>query len=484
MLLPVGPARFFAILLGCVASISCAGGERQPIASAGGASAGSGGAAAGSGVGAADSDPDPVISEEARAALQALSPATLPAPPADASNRFADDAAAATFGRKLFFDASLSGRLLDGDNDGSVFALGKKGETGKVACAGCHLPESVFSDTRTVEKQTSLGSGWGLRRAPSLLDVGQSKVLMWGGRHDTLYNQVFGPFESEVEMNSSRLFVAQRVFAAHKAEYEAIFGALPPLDDTKRFAALSAATTGCDKLNSANKCEGIKRGGPGDAAEFDALSAADQDAVTRVVVNLGKAIGAYERLLSCGPGRFDAWMAGDKKALSRAEQRGAALFVGKGRCNDCHSGPYFSDEQFHNVGLKPATVATVFIDLDDRGAGLDLTLALADPLNIQGSFSDGDDGRLPPKIGPELEGAFRTPRLRCVAGRPSYMHTGQYRVLEDVVSFFSRGGEAFGYPGKNELKALALSPLERADLAAFLRALDGPGPSKELLGPP
>ena len=49
---------------------------------------------------------------------------------------------------------------------------------------------------------------------------------------DTLFNQVFGPFESVVEMNSSRLFVAQQTFRVHRAEYEAIFGPMPPLDDT------------------------------------------------------------------------------------------------------------------------------------------------------------------------------------------------------------------------------------------------------------
>src|SRR5689334_21368519 len=73
-------------------------------------------------------------------ALRLHAPDTLPSPLPDRSNRFADDARAALFGRRLFFDARLSGRLLDGDNDGGEHALGKKGETGKVACAGCHLP--------------------------------------------------------------------------------------------------------------------------------------------------------------------------------------------------------------------------------------------------------------------------------------------------------------------------------------------------------
>ena len=52
--------------------------------------------------------------------LEALSPAVLPPPPADVSNRHADDARAAALGQALFFDPSVSGPLLDLDNDGST----------------------------------------------------------------------------------------------------------------------------------------------------------------------------------------------------------------------------------------------------------------------------------------------------------------------------------------------------------------------------
>ena len=59
------------------------------------------------------------------------------------------------------------------------------------------------------------------------------------------------------------------------------------------------------------------------------------------------------------------------------------------------------------------------------------------------------------------------------------------RALEQVVSFFDRGGDVAGqYPGMNELTALGLSELEKSELLAFLRALGGPGPSALLLEPP
>jgi len=308
---------------------------------------------------------------------------------------------------------------------------------------------------------------------------------MWDGRHDALFNQPFGPIESPVEMNSSRLYAAEQVFALYRADYEALFGAMPPLDDATRFPPLTAALTGCQPstVDTVPTCNGTKHGMPGDGAEFDGMTAADQDAVTRVVANAGRAIAAYERLLACGPSRFDGWMHDQPAALSASEQRGAQLFVGRGRCVSCHSGPFLSDQQFHDVGLQPVAVATVFIDADDHGALTGLAAAIADPLDVRGPFSDGDDGRLPATVDPRMDGAFRTPTLRCVARRPSFMHTGQLGSLAAVVAFFAKGGDASGYAGTNELTALGLSPGDLADLTAFLGTLEGPGPPSSLQTP-
>jgi cytochrome c peroxidase len=74
--------------------------------------------------------------------------------------------------------------------------------------------------------------------------------------------------------------------------------------------------------------------------------------------------------------------------------------------------------------------------------------------------------------------------LRCVAERPSFMHTGHFLTLEQVVGFFDRGGDSFGFPGQSELEPLGLSEREQADLVAFLRALTGPGPDSALLASP
>jgi len=439
---------------------------------------------AGTPAGGSADDPDPVITAEARAALAALRYDDGP-PPADPSNRVADDPAARAFGQRLFFDKSFSGRLLEGDNDGSVATLGLRGDAGRVACAGCHLPESGFVDTRSPHQQVSLAAQWTTRRAPTLLEVAFAPLYNWDGRRDALWNQALGVMESNKEFNSGRLFVAEQIFRNHRADYEAIFGALPPLDDGSRFPALAPETTGCVEVNTMTGSKFSCRGLPGDGADYDGMAPADQTLVTTVAVNATKSIAAYLRQLRCGPGRLDRWLDGDATALSRAEQRGAALFVGRGNCVSCHGGPLLTDGQFHNVGLSPAVVAVAIQDVNDRGAAMGVALALADPMSTAGAFSDGDRRALPAAVGPTLEGAFRTPTLRCTSQQPSFMHTAQMSGLVQVVAFFDRGGDRVGgYPGTSELAPLGLTELERADLVAFMGALAGPGPSAALRAAP
>ena len=107
------------------------------------------------------------------------------------------------------------------------------------------------------------------------------------------------------------------------------------------------------------------------------------------------------------------------------------------RCVRCHGGPFLTDQKFHNVGLRPAPVAVVFVDRDDPGAARGLTEALADPLNTRGKFSDGDDGRLLAPTAADA-GSFRTPGLRCISRHPSFMHTGQLTRLSRIDRSFSR----------------------------------------------
>ncbi|MCX4240956.1 cytochrome-c peroxidase [Paraliomyxa miuraensis] len=432
----------------------------------------------GSSTGAEPHSPDPTPEEWAL--LQTLRYDEGP-PPADVTNAWADDDAAALLGQALFFDPRFSGPLLDGDNDGDPDTLGEQGQTGRVSCAGCHIPESGFSDTRSPHQQISLASGWVLRKTPSLLDMGWIRLLSWDGRRDTAYGSLFGALENPLEFNGSRLFMAQQLHAHHREAFEDVFGPMEDFSDPGRFPPLEPTEAGCDALNvPVSEC----RGKPGDEGPYDGMADADRFAVDRVVVQAGKAIGAYMRRLRCGSSEFDAWLDGGEPALSDAARRGARWFVGEGHCIDCHGGPLLSDHSFHNVGLLPAVVATVFIDDDDPGAIEGIAGAIDDPLNSRSVHSDGDDGRLPRDVDRSMLGAFKTPSLRCVDLRPSFMHTGQYRTLEQVVGFFAEGGHPVGYPGVNELQPTDLDAQQRADLVAFLEALRGPGPDPSLLEPP
>jgi cytochrome c peroxidase len=434
--------------------------------------------------GAGSDEAAPALTTAERATLATLRYDDAATAPADPSNRVADDPAARTFGRRLFFDASFSGKLLEGDNDGAAATLGKQGEAARVSCAGCHVPGDAFVDTRSPHQQVSLAAQWTLRRSPTLLEVGFAPLYNWDGRRDSLWNQALGVVESNREFNSSRLFFAERLHAAHRAEYEAIFGGMPPLDDAARFPPLTAETTGCVEVTTTKGATFKCRGVPGDAADYDGMAPADQLLVSQVAANGTKAMAAYVRQLRCGPGRFDQWLDGDATAMTPAEQRGAALFVGRAGCVSCHSGPRLTDGAFHNVGLSPAIVAVAIHDVNDRGAATGVADALKDPTSTAGPLSDGDRKALP-AVTPALEGAFRTPTLRCSANHPSFMHTGQIQELGLVMSFFDRGGDRVGnYPGTNELKPLGLTEREREDLVAFMGALSGSGPAAELLGPP
>jgi cytochrome c peroxidase len=409
----------------------------------------------------------------AHAALKTMSLPRDAAPPMDRTNRFADDPRALSLGKKFFFETRFSGPLLDSANNGTTGTLGRVGETGKVACASCHSPQNAsFSDTRSPRGQLSLGSGWTHRKAPSLLNVAQSQFLMWDGRRDSAFSQVFSPMESPLEFNSSRLFVAQQVYRLYRAEYEAIFGAMPALLD--RYPVLAPAEAGCTSLP------------PDPMHATCAKPEHTSDEVTAVVVNVGKALQAYTRQLSCGRSRFDDWADGEEAAMTADEVAGAFVFAQKGACTACHTGPYFSDQRFHNVGVAGSLVPfTGVMTMNDPGAGFAAPLLLADPLNSRGKFSDGDDGRLdslPPAD--KLEGAFKTPSLRCVSRRKTFMHNGAYRSLSDVIDFFDQGSAPGGFVGTSENFPRGLSQVEREQLLAFLRALDGEGPNPDLLTPP
>ncbi len=156
--------------------------------------------------------------------------------------------------------------------------------------------------------------------------------------------------------------------------------------------------------------------------------------------DLSRALASYVRSILSGNSPFDRFANGDRSALNEEEQRGLALFRGKGHCTACHVGPNFTDERPHNTGIawRSSSGATLSAPID-AGAG---------------------------------QGAFKTPTLREIARSAPYMHDGSLQSLEEVVEFYDRGGQP--NPSLDaEMRPARFTLDERRALVAFLRALSG-----------
>lgn len=172
------------------------------------------------------------------------------------------------------------------------------------------------------------------------------------------------------------------------------------------------------------------------------------------IENTVKAIASFERTVLGGNSLFDRYQSGEKSALTESEERGRNLFFGKANCTKCHVGANFSDSDFHNLGV-----------------GMDQP--------------NPDLGRYEITKKEEDKGAFKTPTLRDISKTAPYMHDGSEKTLEEVVEFYDKGGV------KNKwldfrMKPLNLTAQEKADLVAFMKALDSnpypfvsPGPLPE-----
>jgi cytochrome c peroxidase len=187
--------------------------------------------------------------------------------------------------------------------------------------------------------------------------------------------------------------------------------------------------------------------------------------------DIGRAIAAFERTVVSGEAPVDRFVRGDMSALSAAEQRGWAIFNGKGRCNSCHAFnptyPFFTDNLFHNVG-----VAAHRADFDDLARKADKSvqkgdLGEIDRMALQTEFSEL--GRFLVTKNRSDIGAFKTNSLRDIVLTSPYMHDGSLATLWDVADHYNKGGvpNAFLDGG---ITRLGLSEQEIDDLVAMLAA--------------
>jgi cytochrome c peroxidase len=256
-----------------------------------------------------------------------------------------------------------------------------------VSCATCHAPESAWANHNQVD--TGIGGRTGTRNSGTVLDAAYMKFQFWDGRAKTLEEQSLGPIHNPVEMGETLDNVVRKLHAidGYKMQFREVFGSGVTVD------------------------------------------------------GIARAIAAFERTVLSGPSAYDRFQAGDMTAMSASAQRGMRLFNGKAGCRECHSGPLFSDQSFHNIGV-----------------------GMEQP--------NPDVGRQAVTHDPADRGSFKTPGLRNVALTWPYLHDGSATKLEDVVEFYDRGG----VPNPTldiRIKPLGLTDEEQSDLVSFLMALTG-----------
>jgi len=176
---------------------------------------------------------------------------------------------------------------------------------------------------------------------------------------------------------------------------------------------------------------------PGYATAFAKAFPDDKDAVTQK--NWGAAIAAYERTLLT-PSKFDAFLAGDEKALSKAEQAGLAKFIEHG-CNGCHDGAGVGGSSFSKFEAAEALAKEAGVAQPDKGRA-DVTKNDADLY------------------------VFKVPSLRNVAQSGPYFHDGSVADLGKAVKIMGKSQLGKDLPD-DDVKAIV----------AFLGALSGPAPA-------
>ena len=162
--------------------------------------------------------------------------------------------------------------------------------------------------------------------------------------------------------------------------------------------------------------------------------------------NVALAVAAFMRTIvtTAENSRFIDFMRGNEEALNEQEQRGWVVFSEKAKCTNCHDGRLLADMQYHNVGI-----------------GMDAESPDVGRAKISGAEED--------------TGAFKTPSLFDISKSAPYFHDGSVATLEEAVDLMLSGGKPNEWLDETNLsdaKNANLSDDEKADLMAFLKALD------------
>lgn len=258
-----------------------------------------------------------------------------------------------------------------------------------ISCASCHKPEFAFADT--VPFSNGINNNLTARNTPSAMNLAGHQPFFYDGRAQTLAEQALGPITNPAEMGSNLQEVINRINT--NKEYLSLF---------KKFYGSPATPE-----------------------------------------TLGDAIAAFEETLETSNTPFDRELKGLKNGMNESAKRGRKIFVGKGKCFDCHFGPDFTHDDFKNIGLYNGK------ELNDKGR-YDFT---KNPNDI---------------------GKFKVPGLRNVAITAPYMHNGMFKTLEEVIDYYNTPDKFVTNPINRDTllnTPLNLTDKEKQDLVEFLKAL-------------
>ncbi|MEE9261097.1 MAG: cytochrome c peroxidase [Dehalococcoidia bacterium] len=283
------------------------------------------------------------------------------------------------------------------------------------ACTGCHVPDSGWGDGGQISRGYPGTSHW--RNSQTIVNSAYLQKLFWAGEALSLEQQAQSAWTGNLAGNLDPVMAEERM--AQIPEYVRLF----------------------------QEAFGTKPNW------MDAL----------------RAVGTFERTVVTQNVPFDAFAKGDKEALSKKAKEGLMIFQGKAKCIECHNGPLFTDESYHNIGVGKSPVF-------DREPDAQVALrwqhfARGVPEEVYRA-ADRDLGLYYTTKRDEDRGKFRTPPLRYLCYTEPYMHNGVFATLEEVVDFYDQGGGED--PGKDPLMTpLDLSSGEKEALVEFLQSLCG-----------
>jgi cytochrome c peroxidase len=163
-------------------------------------------------------------------------------------------------------------------------------------------------------------------------------------------------------------------------------------------------------------------------------------------LEVAKALAQFARTMISADSKYDRVQRGLAQ-FTPDEAKGYLIFNSeKSSCYHCHTPPLFHDDGLHNNGLDSTY---------ENSAN-------------QGHFAvTGDSSHL---------GLFRTPTLRNLSLRESYMHDGRYKTIREVVEQYNKGVKRSPTLDPTMIKqggrmTLNLSDVEVDQLVAFLYTL-------------